>query len=178
LNADPTYQTAMGKIDGVTLRLCLCFHLMQTPDTPTITADTMRQAVAAMQQFIVPCIRYAFDEIAGLKDDFETWVTEYIIQQATVKETVTLSEIRRSARRQVEDVPPWQTDERIKIVMMDLEKLEFVKLLSDGKSPLWTINPQLATVYKDYRDAVIAAKLEIVEEIKRTSSPDKHPQRA
>lgn len=170
LKASPVYMTAMGKIEGTCLRLALLFHIQQFPHEKEVSGDTMLQAVNVMEQFFVPSLRYSFMEIVGIKDELGIWVTEHIIQLAGVEETVTLSEIKRSARRQVGDRTPWEIDQDIRMTMDELTKAGYTALFTEhNRSATWTINPALAEIYKDYRQKIIAAKQATIDHFKNIS---------
>ena len=167
LKASPIYMTAVGKIEGTCARLAILLHLMKEPFNPTVTVETMRQATAIMRQFIVPSLRYAFMEIVGLKDELATWITEHIIQVASVRPTVTLSEIRRAARRQITDRPSWQADQDIRMIMDELCEVGYATLFVDHpRHVAWTINPALADLFGDYRKSIITAKQQIIDHFK------------
>jgi hypothetical protein len=180
LKASPTYMTAMGKIEGTCLRLALLFHLVQTPHDKEMSVTTMHQAIRVMEQFFVPSLRHSFMEVAGMRDDLSIWITDHIVQLAGVHATVTLSDIRRSARRQVGERSVWETDQEIRMVMDDLTAAGYVSLFTEhGRSAVWTINPALAEVYKEYRKKIISAKQETIEHFKgvamaRTGTVSKH----
>lgn len=164
LKSNPIYMTAIGKVEGTCARLALLFHMIQHPHENEVSADTMAQAVAVIQQFFVPSLRYAFMEIVGLKDEFSNWVFEYIIQLASVRPTVSMGDIRRSAKRQIEGKAPWEVDQDIRAAMEELAEANYVALFSDtGKQAVWTINPTLADLFKEKRQAIIAAKQQIID---------------
>ena len=159
LHASPIYMTAMGKIEGVCARVALLLHLMQNPYSLEVSGDTMYQAVTIMRRFFVLALRYAFMEVVGLKDELATWITEYIIQCSGEQATITLGDLRRSAKRIIEGRPTWQTDEEIKAIMDELAIAGYVQLFQESRrSVIWTINPALAVEFADYRKEVIITK--------------------
>jgi hypothetical protein len=170
LKASPVYMTAMGKIEGTCLRLALNFHIQQFPHDKVLSGETMLQAVRVMEQFFVPSLRYSFMEIVGIKDELATWIAEHIIQLAGISPTVTLSEIKRSARRQLEGRTGWQGEQDIRLVMDDLTAAGYVSLFVEhSKSAVWTINPALADVFKEHRQKIISAKQANIEHFKAIS---------
>jgi hypothetical protein len=167
LRASPIYMTAMGKIEGTCARLALLLHLINSPHQKQLSADTMRQAVTIVKNFMVPSLQYAFMEIVGLKDETGKWVVEHIIQLAGERPTVTLAEIRASGRRLFDGRPAWQVNEELRIVMDELTVTGYVSLFMDyPRSAVWTINPALAEQFKDHRHKVIQAKQQAVEQIR------------
>jgi hypothetical protein len=170
LRTSDVYMTALGKIEGTCARLALIFHLITSPEQSRLDAETMQRAIDAVKQFIVPSLRYAFAEVAGQKDHLAQWVIDYIIQCASVKPTITLSEIRRSAKRQIHDLPHWQADQDLRLCMDDLQQRGYVTLLDESnKSILWAINANLATLFADYRKSVINAKQRTIELFRNAS---------
>ena len=170
LKASPIYLTALGKIEGTCARLALLFHLMQHPHEGEISEQTMHQATSVMKQFMVPSLRYAFMEIVGLKDELATWILEHIIQLSSIRATVTMGDIKRAAKRQIEGRSSWQAEQEIRMIMDDLADAGYVGLFVDHpRHVAWTINPALADLFKDYRQAIVTAKQEIIEHFQEVS---------
>jgi len=170
LQASEIYMTAAGKMEGSCARLAALLHVIEHPHSQTVSGATMRQAVAIMRQFIVPSLRYSFMEIAGLKDELAKWIAEHIIQLSSVRPIVSLSDLRRAARRQVGDRPSWKADQDIRVIMDDLAEAGYVQLFEDhGRSTVWTINAGLATIFKEYRESIIDAKQSVINHFKEGS---------
>lgn len=160
LNSAAPYITSLGKADGNCLRLALVFHLMTGATADHIVSiDTMRQAIACMRRFFIPSLRYTFCQLADDSDNLTNWVRDYIVQCSGVKPTITLSELRRAARRQVAGKHPQAVDLELRLILEGLQEAQYVMLIEDGKHPVYSINPALATIYDKYRQSVIAAKL-------------------
>jgi hypothetical protein len=176
LQSDDTFMTAFGKIEGLTGRLMLMFHLIESPFSITVSADIARRVVQMVQAYVVPAYRYALSELSGASN-FDTWLRDYIIQHAD-ESTITLAEIKRSARRQIEKVNVWQQDQMIYGAMYPLEQGRWVMRMDDGSKEnqhhaQWGINPALAVQFKDHRKAVIDAKQRQLDEIYRLSRKEK-----
>lgn len=166
LNSAAPYITSLGKADGNCLRLALIFHLMNRATADHIDGssanhvgvDTMRQAIACMRRFFIPSLRFTFCQLAD-EDNLANWVRDYIVQNAGVRQTITLSEIRRAGKRQVAGKHPQAVEMELRFIMEGLQDAQYVAVLDDGKHPVYQINPALATIYADYRHSIIAAKL-------------------
>ena len=168
LRASPVYMTAMGKIEGTCARLALLLHLAEHPHDRLLSADTMRQTIEIMKTFMVPSLQYAFMEIVGLKDETTKWVVDYIIQIAGERPTVTLAEIRAAGRRQFEGREIWKLNVELRVVMDELALAGYVSMFVDHpRSAVWTVNPALATQFKDMRQAVIAGKQANIERFRK-----------
>ncbi|MGI9142773.1 MAG: DUF3987 domain-containing protein [Fluviibacter sp.] len=176
LQSDDTFMTAFGKIEGLTGRIMLMFHLIESPFSPTVSADLAKRVIHMVQTYVVPAYRYALSELSGASN-FDTWLRDYIIQHAD-EPTITLAEIKRSARRQIEKVNVWQQDQMIYGAMYPLEQGRWVMRMDDGSREnqhhaQWAINPALAVQFKDHRKAVIDAKQRQLDEIYRLSKKEK-----
>lgn len=161
-NAGHEYMTAFGKIEGTTGRLILMFHLIESPFSPTVSVDVVIRVIDLVRGYVIPSLRYAFGEIAGAAvDSFEQWLIDHMIYTAGHATTVTLSTLKRSARRKLEGLTPWQADATVTNSMYSLEAAQWVTPI-DTHMPrgniTWAINPSLATIYADHRESVIRAK--------------------
>lgn len=167
LNASPIYMTAMGKIGGLCSRLALLLHIIQHPDQKQLSAATMGQAVAIMRQFFVPALRYAFMEVVGLKDELAKWITNHIIQISGEQPIVSMRDLKQAAKRQLEGMPPWEAEEKIRATMDELAKADYVTLFTDHpKRTDWTVNPALSQQFAARRKAIILAKQRTIERFK------------
>jgi hypothetical protein len=176
LQSDDTFMTAFGKIEGLTGRLMLVFHLMESPFSLQVSADVAQRVILMVQSYVVPAYRYALSELSGASN-FDTWLRDYIIQHAD-ESTITLAEIKRSARRQIEKVNVWQQDQMIYGAMYPLEQGLWVMRMDDKTKEnqhhaQWAINPALAIEFKDHRKSVIDAKQRQLDEIYRLSKKEK-----
>jgi hypothetical protein len=176
LQSDDTFMTAFGKIEGLTGRFMLMFHLIESPFSPTVSADVAKRVIEMVQSYVVPAYRYALSELSGASN-FDTWLRDHIIQHAD-STTITMAEIKRSARRQIEKVNVWQQDQMIYGAMYPLEQGRWVMRMDGGTREnqhhaQWAINPALAVQFKDHRKAVIDAKQRQLDEIYRLSTKEK-----
>ena len=176
LQSDDTFMTAFGKIEGLAGRVILVFHLIESPFSMTVSADLVKRVVELVKSYFVPAFRYALSELSGASN-FDTWLRDYIIQHAD-ESSLTLAEIKRSARRQLEKSNVWQQDQVIYGAMYPLEQGRWVMRMDDGSKEnqhhaQWAINPALAVQFKDHRKAVIDAKQRQLNEIYKLSTKEK-----
>jgi hypothetical protein len=167
LNASPMYTEALGKIEGTTGRLILVFHLLTDPYSPYVAANTVANVVQLVKSYIVPAMRYAYGEIAGIDNgSMDHWVIQQIIHMSGDASTVTLSELRRSARRQVEKHTHQAVDIMLQESMELLEGAGWVsKVKQDNRSVQWAINPVVASQNESYKHEVRAARARIRDHI-------------
>jgi hypothetical protein len=173
LQSDEAFMTAFGKLEGLTGRIALIFHLIEAPFEPNLTGDLMRRAIRFAQSYIVPALRTALCDIGG-SSTFERWVHDWIIQHAD-KQTVTMSDIKRAARRQLESVHPNQQESRVMVAMIPLEDAGYcIRLddLSGTHRAQWAINPALVDQHAGYRQQVIEAKQRRLDEIYKDNPKD------
>lgn len=168
LHSGDTFMTAFGKLEGTVGRLALLFHVMESPFQAYVDPSVIIRAVNIAKQYLIPAYRYAFGEVGGTSS-FEQWLADYIIQYSD-KRTLTLSEIKRSARRPLEGMNIWTQDQFVLNGMYILEQANWVKRLDDGSEETrhhaeWAINPALINEFRDHRKKVIKAKQEILDMI-------------
>lgn len=176
LQSDDTFMTAFGKVEGLTGRLALMFHLMESPFSPTVSAELTARAITLAKTYFIPAFRYALSDLGGI-NTFELWLKEYIIHHAD-EATITLSEIKRSARRQLEKLNAFQADQAVINAMITLEEVRWAIRIDDRTQEhrhiaQWAINPKLVTLFKDHRAKVIEAKQRQLDEIYRLSTRER-----
>lgn len=162
LKGSETVQTAMGKLEGLVGRIALVWHCIEAPYSVEVSDALMVRAITFVRSFVIPSLRYTFDGDYGGVVGLEKWCAEYVLQYAD-KESLVLSDIRRSARRQVGDMTWMVGNQLILMAMQTLEEAKWVARMDDGTQELkgsahWAINPGLKEWFKDYRDQVTAAK--------------------
>lgn len=172
LNADDTYMTALGKIEGTCGRIMLMWHLFNDPHNLTVSFNTAVQAIEFTKQYILPALRYSFGEVGGVNtDSHDQYIYEYILQHAGESATVTLSDLKRSMRRRIEHLTDYQKDDTIRSVMSVLEKANWVKTIEQNmKSHVWAIDPKVAQLFPDHRKEVIAARQRLADRLHETSN--------
>lgn len=169
LKADDTYMTAFGKLEGLTGRLILLFHLIESPYSIEVAPETVERVVRVVRGFVIPSLRYALGEVGGLADDsLDQWMIDHIIHICDEKQTVSLRELKRSARRPLEGMSDWAKDQMIMDSMIMLEQSGWVAQIEDQfnkRNVVWMINQSIAEMFSDYRQRVIKAKQRHVDEI-------------
>jgi hypothetical protein len=166
MKSSPEFMHAFGKMTGTVGRLVLMFHIIENPWGPAVSEDLMKRVIRIAREYIIPTYRYVFDG-DGSSSSYDSWVMDHIIQHADL-DRITLSEIKRSGKRQLERAnvkTSWQQNEWTMNAMYLLEKMQWVARVDDGGREgsghaTWLINPHLRTTFKAYRDAVVRAKLE------------------
>ncbi len=172
LEAVDVYQEALGKLEGTCGRIALVFHLLSDPFNPEVSSETMARACAVTQSYIVPALAYVYMEIADLDSTaFYQWIMRHIVYQAGHVATISLSDIRRSARRQIAKVGAGKVDLMIRDGMDWLATRGYVSLLSDkGRIVTWAINPKIANREDKYRQGIVEAKQRLYDGIHRKGS--------
>jgi len=176
LHSGDVFMTAFGKLEGTAGRFILLFHVMENPFCPQVDVDVVHRVVRFLRTYLIPAYRYAFGEVGG-SSSFDTWVTDHIIHYCD-RQTITMSEIKRSARRQLDGAGPWQADQMVLNAMQVLEVAGWVIRMDDGTKEnqhyaQWAINPNLAQQFGDYRKKVIQAKQRQLDEIYKLSTKEK-----
>lgn len=160
VGSNDTYMTAFSKLEGLCGRVALVMHLMNNPFSLEVPADTMDKAVQFIKSYVVPSYRYVLGEVGGLDDDtIDRWVTDYIIQISGETQTISLRDLKKSARRQIEGMRSDHADMVLREAMGFLEQKGWVTVLVENrKSVQWMIHPQLSDIDKHYRTEVLKAK--------------------
>lgn len=160
LQADDTYQGAIGKLTGLCGRLCLVLHVIEAPFLNEVTGDLMQRTVDIVKGYVVPSLRHLYDEIST-QQQLDTWMFAYILHQAGLKDTITLRELKHAARRKLTDVSPTMADKQVMDSMVMVEQANWAVMTEADprrNAYTWTINPQLLVMYKEQRDMVIQIK--------------------
>jgi len=162
------FMTAFGKLEGLTGRLALVLHMIEDRDSSQVSADIMHRVISLVRGFIIPSFRYCYSDIGGLTEEsHEYWITAHILQIAN-EGTVSLSDIKRSGRRQWGDMRPLDLDQLVRDVMAELEGRQWVAVVEDNrKSTVWAINPNLVEQFKHQRQRIISVKQEIKDKMRQ-----------
>lgn len=165
------FMTAMGKLEGLVGRISLVWHVMHEPFATTISGGTMRAAVEVVRSYVIPSLRHIYESEVG---GFDQWCADYVIQYADHTE-ITMSMIRRSARRQIEGMSHWNQVDRILTSMYPLEKAGWVARVDGGEQKdgaKWAVNQELKTMFADHRKGTIEAKQRVMNDIYKLSPKD------
>lgn len=153
------FMTAFGKLEGLAGRIALMFHVIDYPFSLEISADVMERVVDLIRGYVIPAYRYAMGGV--IKDDFDQWVADYVIQNSTDMKIIEFRALKRSARRPLENKSDWQKDQAILDAMVVLEQAGWVVMIENDfnkRKITWAVHPSVSTAFKDYRDEVVKAK--------------------
>lgn len=159
LRCPDTYMTAFGKLEGLVGRLALVFHAIETPMLPTIRIDTMIRVIQITKEYIIPSLRLTLADIE--ETTIDQWLADYVI--GTNDDILEFGRIKRSARRQLEDIHYSQANRLIVEGMDILEQNQWVRRVEgELKGPLpkikWAVNPQVRILFRDKRSEIENAK--------------------
>lgn len=168
LHSGDTFMTAFGKLEGTAGRLILLFHIMENPFSTYVEQSVVIKVIELIKSYLIPAYRFTFGDVGGTTS-FDAWVADYIIQYCD-KPTITLSEVKRSARRPLDGLSTWTADQWVYNAMYTLEVAGWVIRMDDGSNETrhqaqWAINPRLITEFKDYRKKVVLAKQKMFDDI-------------
>jgi hypothetical protein len=169
LMVNESYRTATGKLVGLVGRLALIFHLIENAGAQDIEENLMVRTIQVVRNYIVPSLRYVYSDM-GSADSLEYWVMNHILAVAD-RETVSLREIKHSARAQLPDhAKGWQRNQLILDAMISLENLKWVIRTLDDRSQgrvTWTINPELKTLFRKHRRNILKIRQARLDENRR-----------
>jgi hypothetical protein len=168
---------AMGKLVGLTGRITLVMHAMENPYSTEVSAGTVERAVRFVKTYVIPVMRFAHNGDMAGAETFDTWCADYVVQYAD-QPKLTMTQIRRSARRWVEKMNQQAVTEMIFASMYVLEQAGWVARADGGEDERygraeWFINPQLSTTFKEHRQRVIEAKQRRMDETYKLSTKEK-----
>ena len=167
VQSNDTYMTAFGKLEGTCGRMALVWHLSEAPYEQEVSEGLMARVVRVARSYVVPSLRYVYNVVGGTADNsLDVWVSEHILHYAGERETITLSEIKRSARRRAGGLSPAQLENEIRIIMDWLASQNWVGIVEETRRGVtWAINATLAVTHVDYRRTVIEANQRMREEL-------------
>lgn len=168
LQSPDEYMTAFGKLEGTTGRLLLVCHLIENPFSLEVSDDLLQRVIRIVKGYVIPALRYSLGEL-GTVDSFESWLMDYLIQYSD-KSMISLSDIKSSARRQIEKMTPAAQNNLVLLTMATFEKYQWVMRMDDRTREFygtaqWAVNPALAENYKEYRNTVIELKQKRMDEL-------------
>jgi len=159
MEADARFMTGLGKLEGTTARIALIFHLIESPFTTSVSADTMRRAITLTRKYILPALRYL---ATGKAESMGRWVMNWLLYHADNRAEVTLSEVKRAGRRKLEGVNSlWVQDRMVLDAMAELEDAGWLIRTDDGSKEhlhyaSWAVNPNIQTLDKKRVRVIIA----------------------
>jgi hypothetical protein len=172
LEAETSFLTAFGKLEGTTARLALVCHVIADPDSTVVSRDTMARAIEMIRTYVIPALRYTLAELGGM-ETMEQWVQNWILYHLDGATTFTLSEVKRAARRRMERYQNiWLQDRVIIGAMQTLEGARWVARLDDGSrehlhQAEWAVNPALINQFAKQRTEIIVARQRAEDERRR-----------
>jgi hypothetical protein len=174
LHSGPVFMTAFGKLEGMVGRLALVWHVMTDPYSIQVSSATMESVVSFVRGYVIPAMRYAYDSELGGVSGFDQWVADYVIQYAD-QQTLTMSQIKQSGKRQLKNVSVWGADQMVLSAMGNLEEAGWVVRVDDGSAlnkhhAQWAINPALVSMFEKHRREVVEAKQRRMDETYRLST--------
>lgn len=161
LQFSKTFMTSFGKMEGTVGRLIFAFHLLENPFSVIVSKDTTDRVIQVVKTYLVPCYRYAYDNIVGDSDEdsFEMWLFEYILYHCEWESETSTTILRKAARRRLpEHMSRFEKTEKISSAMLALEDTRWVMRVEDydRKGVIkWVINPKLRTMFKQDRDDIV-----------------------
>lgn len=159
LKKSDTYMTALGKLEGQCARLILLFHLCNNPYAEHVDESTAIAAINEVKHYFWLSMLYVYNEVAKQRDRISEAVFDTVLQMASVRPSITLSELRRGSMNTEDKRPQSQIDMMLRVAMDDLASFGYVTLLQDHpRYPVWVINPQMADDFKDERNLIIGKK--------------------
>ena len=170
MSVHPSYMTAFGKIEGSVGRIILIMHIMTTPYELQVSEDTTNKAITFARDYLIPALRYLLDDSAGVTGaSLEHWMMQHIIQISGEQSSVTLRDLKRSAKRRIGETNSYLQDRAVEDALHPLEQAGWLIHTKEGKSDIYLINPALSIQFHEHRMQVIKAKQERRDDFHRTS---------
>lgn len=171
LGEEMAFQTAFSKLEGTAARLALVFHVLDEPFSSIVSKNTMDRAITMVRNFVVPSLQYALCEVAGI-ESMEGWLMNWLLYHLDGKVRVTLSDVKRGARRRLVNKTIWEQDRIVIGAMAMFEEARWVIRVDDGSEEhlhraTWDVNPALVTQFAGDRLEVILARQRAEDERRR-----------
>jgi hypothetical protein len=152
------FQSAIGKLTGLAGRLSLMFHLFENPHEQIVPDSVMTRVIEMIKQYMIPAMDYMHG-LADEKENFDSWVANHVVTHPRENLSINVSDVRRSARAQLGNLPIHQGNEMVIAAMTHLETLHWVMLDVDtGKNIYYHINPLIFEQFASRRAAVVKIK--------------------
>jgi hypothetical protein len=156
-----------SKFPGLTGRIALNFHMATDTPGDVVSADTMRSAITFVRRYVSNSVIYTDEYFLGQKN-LSRWVAEKILDAAP-DQTITMSQLKRSAERQIDDMPDHVAEARLRYCMDELEARQWVIVTEENrKRTQWAINPHLVEAFKAQREEIIRKRMEFKEKLRAT----------
>lgn len=165
LQVPSAYMTALGKIEGSCARLLLLFHLVEEPHSPFVSGQLADKAITVMKKFFYPMLRYVFMVIGRERDMVGQIVVDYLIQCSTARPNISMADLRGacSGITKIDKYEP-RNDYTLRAIMDEMIQNGWAVCTEDHpRQPKYAVNPELATVYAEQRQRVIAAKRAVID---------------
>lgn len=161
---------SISKLESTYARLMLVCHLIESPYDPQVSGELAQRVGEFIKTYIVPSLRYLYEEVAEMAgDSIEKWLIDHIAHICD-QPTVTLRELKRSARRRLADVQAWQQSQTIIDGMTYLEQIKWVIKIEENKqTTVWAIDPRILSDHAEYRAMVAKARQRQLDQIINTS---------
>ena len=156
------FQSTMGKFAGLLGRVTLLFHLATSPELYEIGENQILFAIRFLKEYVYWSV-YALYCLAG-NEGFDRWVFDWIVTGN--EEVFSDSDIRRSARRQLEEKSTYEAKE---IIYMSLQYMCTLGLImeietDDRRVTKYAVNPALRKQYAYRRREVASMKQQLLDE--------------
>lgn len=161
IKSNNTFMTAVGKLEGLTGRLMLLFHVIEQPFNQVIGVGMVDRVVALVREYVIPAMRYTLGEI-GEMTVFDAWLTDHVVAYSD-QPSITMATIRDASRYLLKDLGNQQTYATILSGMEVLERASWVSRVDDREKEWrgqaeWLINPRLVEMFAGYRRRVLEAR--------------------
>ena len=116
----------------------------------------MTRAIEMIEKYLVPALDYMHN-LDNDEESIEKWVADHIVTGN--EETITLSDVKRSARRRTEHLSAMQQTEAILAALAMLERLQWIaKTEETRQTTRYLVNPSIREKFKKRRDEVVRIK--------------------
>jgi hypothetical protein len=150
------FQSAIGKMLGLCGRLVFVFHLGTEPENKVVSVDRVKDVVTFLKDYVY----YTLRDVSLMSGDqpFDEWIFDWIITGE--EESFSTSNIKQSARRQLEKYSPFEQQKRIEESLTFLAETGVIMQIEQGtnRTDTYAVNPLIREKYHERRLKVIRAK--------------------
>lgn len=158
------FMTAFGKLEGNVGRLCMIWHMLENPMCNVVDVSVVERVIRFVKEYLIPAYNFTLGDQAGA-DGMDQWLVEKVVEWSGERPTVTLSDIKRMARRKLENMPMWQSDRLVTDSMEALTACGWVAIIEEDthkKQITWMINDKIAVNFKAHKDRIKEARMRLL----------------
>ncbi len=156
LNSPYGFQSALGKMLGLCGRYAFIFHLAIDPEQKTVPIERVKDSILFMKEYVYYTLRDI--SLMSGSQPLDEWVFDWIITGE--EESFTLSQVKKSARKQIDKYTVFEQQKRIEEALDFLAETGVIMKIERGlnRTDTYAVNPTIRERYHERRIKTVKAK--------------------